>query len=272
MGAPSGRQRFEHDPHAYASYLTTVDGRLRVDLAWANLCEFLPSVESGDGPPRALDVGGGPGDMAVRLALCGWEVTLLDGAQGMLDLASKAAREAHVAGRVHCLRADVMAMPPELSPGSFGVVLCHNVLEYVADPDRVLGAIGRLAHADGLVSILVRNRFGEAMKAAIKSFDLDQAELALEAEWVSEPLYGEPALLFDRASLAQRVSRAGLSIIGELGVRVVSDYLPESATQAPEDYDRVMAFDQTLGATPELVDVARYIQVIAVPATLRQST
>ena len=94
-------------------------------------------------------------------------------------------------------------------------------------------------------------------------------ERALSAESVIEPLYGEPARLFDRTSLAERLSRAGVSIVAERGVRVLSDYLPASAAATPAGYDRVLAFEHTLGATPELVDMARYIQVLAVPTASR---
>ncbi len=261
--------RFEQDPRAYASYLTTVDGRLRIDLAWANLCEHLPSVGADADRPRAVDVGGGPGDVAIRLARDGWHVTLVDGSEGMLELASAAARAAHVEPWIRCVQADVTSMPAELESGAFGVVVCHNVLEYVSHPDRALTFVAGLLRPGGIVSIMVRNRFGEAVKAAVAAGDLDRAERALSAESVIEPLYGEPARLFDRSSLAERLSRAGVSIVAERGVRVLSDYLPASAAATPAGYDRVLAFEHTLGATPELVDMARYIQVLAVPTAGR---
>ena len=103
---------------------------------------------------------------------------------------------------------------------AFGVVVCHNVLEYVSHPDRALTFVAGLLRPGGIVSIMVRNRFGEAVKAAVAAGDLDRAERALSAESMIEPLYGEPARLFDRTSLAERLSRAGVSIVAERGVRV----------------------------------------------------
>ena len=39
------RARFESGAQAYAEYLEKPEGRLRLDLAFANLQEFLPQVK-----------------------------------------------------------------------------------------------------------------------------------------------------------------------------------------------------------------------------------
>lgn len=40
--------RFQRDAAKYAAYLDTPEGRLRLDLAFANLREFLPGRESNE--------------------------------------------------------------------------------------------------------------------------------------------------------------------------------------------------------------------------------
>lgn len=254
--------RFDHDPHAYASYLQTFDGRMRLDVAWSNLRDFL----TGRDGRRALDLGGGPGDLAIRLANDGWRVTMVDGSPAMLGLATEAARQHTVADAIDVLHGDALALPGALAAQDFDLVLCHNVLEYVSDPDRVVHEIARMVRPDGLVSILVRNRFGETVKSALRSGDLDAAERALGAAFVTEPLYGEHARLFDRPMLRRLLRAAGVSIVAEFGVRVLSDYLPASLTEGDDAYERVLAFEQTLSAIPALVDVARYVQVLGAPA------
>ena len=56
---------FGSDADKYAAYLETPEGRLRLDLSFANLQDFLPQPV---GSLRALDLGGGTGAIAVRLA------------------------------------------------------------------------------------------------------------------------------------------------------------------------------------------------------------
>src|SRR5690349_19641881 len=51
-------ERFRSDAQKYAAYLETPEGRLRLDLAFANVREFLP-VPAVDNSLRVLDVGCG---------------------------------------------------------------------------------------------------------------------------------------------------------------------------------------------------------------------
>src|SRR5579864_6296130 len=90
-------ERFQTDAEKYAAYLETPEGRLRLDLALANLQEFLPQATRS---LRALDLGCGTGAIAVRLARLGLHVTLLDASAPMLDFAKRAAQEAGVTDRV----------------------------------------------------------------------------------------------------------------------------------------------------------------------------
>src|SRR5215469_11807020 len=95
--AKTDSNRFQSDAGKYAAYLETPEGRLRADLTFANLQEFLgPAKDS----LRALDLGCGTGATAIRLAQLGFQVTLLDSSPAMLDLAQRAAQEAGVAEKI----------------------------------------------------------------------------------------------------------------------------------------------------------------------------
>src|SRR2546430_5783936 len=85
-------------------------GRLRYALAEAHVLRHLPARGDG-GPPRVLDLGGGDGGDAVRLAARGHRVTLVDQSPGMLAAGRDRAREAGVGGLVECVEADVLHLP-----------------------------------------------------------------------------------------------------------------------------------------------------------------
>ncbi len=53
--------RFERDASRYAAYLDSPEGRLRLDLALANLQEFLPALQANNSL-SALDLGCGIGE------------------------------------------------------------------------------------------------------------------------------------------------------------------------------------------------------------------
>ena len=138
MNAHADSERFRQGAEKYAAYLKTPEGRLRSDLAFANLQDFLPKSS---GQVRALDLGGGTGEIAVRLARLGIHVTLLDSSQAMLDLAREASKEAGVTDKIGMKYGDATELGNLLEDTSFDVILCHNVLEYVNAPAVVLGMI-----------------------------------------------------------------------------------------------------------------------------------
>lgn len=261
MTSNDGHERFHTGAEKYAAYLDTPEGRLRLDLAFANLQEFLPQGAT-TRSLLALDIGGGTGALAVRLAQLGLHVTLLDASMPMLDLAERAARNAGVAERIALKHGDA-AQLANLLPGSFDVILCHNILEYVDDPCAVLRSAARaLRDGSSIISVLVRQQAGEVLKAAIKDGDLAAAERNLTAEWAHESLYGGRVRLFTAESLQAMLLESSLAVTAERGVRVLSDYLPPRAPEDPE-YQRIFELECKLGRRAEFIGVARYTHCLA---------
>jgi S-adenosylmethionine-dependent methyltransferase len=260
MTANDDFERFRTGAAKYAAYLETPEGRLRLDLAFANLQEFLPQATRS---LRVLDLGGGTGAIAVRLARLGLHVTLLDASAPMLDLAERAAREAGVTQKIALKHGDADQLATLFDAGSFDVILCHNMLEYVDDPCAVLRSAARaLRDPSSIISVLVRNQAGEVLKAAIQDGDLAAAEHNLTAEWGLESLYGGRVRLFTTESLRAMLLESSLALTAERGVRVLSDYLPPRVSRNDE-YTRILELERKLGRRPEFAAVARYTQWIA---------
>jgi len=251
---------FRTDAAKYAAYLETPEGRLRLDLAFANLQDFLPQATR---PPRVLDLGCGTGAIGIRLARLGLQVTLLDSSLPMLDLAQHAAQEAGVKERVDLKHGDAAQLADLFPAASFDVILCHNTLEYMEDPGAVLRLAARaMRDSSAILSVVVRNQSGEVLKAAIQSGDLDLAEQNLSAEWAEESLYGGRVRLFTAESVRTMLIQASLMITAERGVRVVSDYLPRQISRTTE-YARIFELERKLGRRSEFAAVARYTQYLA---------
>lgn len=261
MRAKTDSERLRSGAEKYAAYLETPEGRLRSDLAFANLQDFLPARDAGS--LYALDLGCGTGATAVRLAQLGFHVTLVDSSEEMLEIAKGATREADVTNRIALQCGDAAELTNLFPSRSFDVIVCHNVLEYVDDPGPVLRAAARaLRDASAMLSVLVRNQAGEVLKAAIQSGDLGAAEDSLKAEWGHESLYGGRVRLFTPWSLRPMLKAASLTVIAERGVRVVSDYLPPSISRSAE-YERILALERKLSTRPEFAAIARYSHYFA---------
>jgi len=262
MTAKPDSDRFQSGADKYAAYLETPEGRLRCGLAFANLQDFLVLPQSRRSL-RGLDLGCGTGATAVRLARLGIHMTLLDSSSAMLDIAKRAAREAGVDGRIALNHGDAAQVANLFPAGSFDVVLCHNILEYVDDPVAVLrGAARAMRDSSAILSVIVRNQAGEVLKAAIQAGDLAAAEQNLTAQWGHESLYGGKVRLFTAESLQALLMEASLAVTAKRGLRVVSDYLPPRVSVSAE-YDRIFELELKLGRRPEFAAVARYTQCLA---------
>jgi S-adenosylmethionine-dependent methyltransferase len=254
-------ERFQSGANKYAAYLQTPEGRLRTDLAFAHLQEFLP--QRAKPSLHALDIGCGTGETAVRLARLGIHVTLLDSSAEMLEIARRSAQDAGVADMVVLQRGDA-TRAAELFPGqSFDVVLCHNIVEYCDDPGAVLrGAARVLRDLSAILSVLVRNQAGDVLKSAIQAGDLAAANDSLTAEWGQESLYGGRVRLFTPDRLQALLTQAALATIAQRGVRVLADYLPPGVSRST-DYERIFALERKLGSRPEYAAVSRYTHCLA---------
>jgi S-adenosylmethionine-dependent methyltransferase len=248
------------DAERYSSYLKTPLGRLRSELAWENLRSFLPNEAS---RPRVLDLGGGTGSMSLRLAKMGFPVVLLDSSEEMLGLARKEAEAGGITARISFLHEEANRLRDLFAAEFFDLVVCHNLLEYVANLEEIAAGIAHILRKDGVVSVLVRARAGEVLKAAIKSADWQFAKAALSAETVIDSLYGKPLRIFEPGVIVDSLSRAGLDVIAQRGVRVFSDYLDPNDLADESAWKRVLELELILGARPEFAGIARYTQWIA---------
>src|SRR5258708_3133448 len=182
MTAKADSERFRSGANEYAAYLDTPEGRLRTDLAFANLQDFLPLQAKPSS--CVLDLGCGTGATAVRLARLGIHVTMLDSFPAMLDIAKGGGWEGGVTDKVVLQHGDATQVANLFHTRSFDVILCHNILEYCDDPGAVVrGAARALRDSSAMLSVLVRNQAGEVFKAAIQAGELGAPAKGLPPQW-----------------------------------------------------------------------------------------
>ncbi len=113
---------------------------------------------------RALDVGCGGGLLSEALARAGAEVTAIDLAPAVLDVARLHLHESGLA--VDYRERSVEALAAEM-PGAFDVVTCMEMLEHVPDPSSVIRACATLLKPGGKLFLSTLNRTPLAFGAAI---------------------------------------------------------------------------------------------------------
>ncbi|UVS77951.1 putative S-adenosyl-L-methionine-dependent methyltransferase [Actinokineospora sp. UTMC 2448] len=230
----------ETRPRALPPRPDTPAGRLRHRVTEANLLRHV------SGPQRVLDVAGGGGSEAVRLALAGHEVTVLDPAGAMLCSAKARAEEQGVSDRVHIVQAAAEDAPELFGEHDFDVALCHNLVHFADDRMALLRALAAPVREGGLLSVLAPNPAAAPLYAALKRHDIARALAEVDAD----------ACTADdvRADLAA----VGADVIAHYGVSCVAGYLPaEELTAEVEELELALSTRQPYVLT------ARYFHLVA---------
>ncbi|MFL6023468.1 MAG: methyltransferase domain-containing protein [Marmoricola sp.] len=102
-----------------------------------------------------IDIGGGTGGFAVRVAELGHRVTVIDPSPDALAALGRRAAERGVADRIVGQQGDLASLPDLVAAGSADLVLCHDVLGLVDDPSEALRTIHGVLRSGGALSLLV---------------------------------------------------------------------------------------------------------------------
>ena len=262
---------FDADAIAYEAYLKTPLGHLRTELTWHGLWQAMSRMGfSATDPPgdalRVLDIGGGNGDCAIRLAEQGCHVTLVDSSPAMLELAQARRRSlpAHAQSRLDLQLAPAESADQLFSPGTFDVVLCHSVLDFVSDSDSILGAMSTMLRLAGLLSCLVSNRDCEALRLSVLAKNPEAARAALRAQTFPTALFGGVRRAFSAAELRALLRRHGFRPRSERGIRIFADYLPQEHLADPLLRRRLWHLELAAAGKLPHRRIARYLHMLAI--------
>lgn len=236
---------------------------VRSQISWIAVAEALALATSephGDAPLRVLDVGGGAGVDAVRVAREGHQVTVVDQSSDALAALQRRAFEANV--DVVAIQADGEAVDSEMFTEPFDVVLCHGVLESAPNPTALLQAIVSALKHGGVLSVQVPS-LNAAMKHHVSLGEESTALRLFNAEIGSWNLdeFGPRRYSWDEAG--QLVTSAGLSLIGVRGVRVFGDSAQPDVTDGDnERFGTLLELEQRLRVRPEFAGGSGGLQAL----------
>ncbi|RMF67597.1 MAG: class I SAM-dependent methyltransferase, partial [Calditrichaeota bacterium] len=117
---------------------------------------YLPEIVDFNGyaGKKLLEVGCGVGIDLVRFAQGGAVVTGIDLAEQSIDLAKKYFEHLHLEGDLRLGNGEDLAFEDD----SFDVVYAHGVIQYTANPQRMVDELHRVVKPGGQVIMMVYNR------------------------------------------------------------------------------------------------------------------
>jgi S-adenosylmethionine-dependent methyltransferase len=218
---------------AYAS----VKGFVRTYVMHQQLLEQLPPP-----PVSVVDVGGGAGHQSFPLAQAGYEVTLLDPSEAMLEKARQRLQRlpAEARRRVTLVQADGEDADEALDGRRFAAVLCHGVLGYLEQPEPLVSQLCRCVEAGGLVSIMTGNAKAMAVRPAMER-RWDDALAAFDAT-TEIGVLGVQGRADTVEELSELMRRRGVEPVRWYGVWLFVDWLEFSGAELdPSDSAQVAA-------------------------------
>jgi S-adenosylmethionine-dependent methyltransferase len=171
-----------------------------------------------------LDIGGGTGGFAVRVAGLGHRVTVVDPSPDALAALARRAREdgVEVAGQ----QGDLDALLELVGPAGADVVLCHGVLEVVDDPAAALATIREVLRPGGRLSLLVAQRHAAVIARAMAGHVAQALALLDDPQYQSARATGRTGQRFTAGEVTTLLVDAGFEVGSVHGVRVFADLVP----------------------------------------------
>lgn len=150
----------------------------------------------------------------------------------------------------------------QYAEGSFDVIFCHNVFEYVAVAERVevMKEFQRLLKRGGLLSVLKHNKPGRVMQMAVLLNDFNQANALLAGEGSVASRYGE-IVHYEDEDLVQW--GPGFQIEKVFGMRTFWDLQQNQEIQREENWQReMMKLEQRVSGMAEYQKIAFFHHVL----------
>jgi S-adenosylmethionine-dependent methyltransferase len=210
----------------------------RTSVVWDAL---EPVLARGGAGLEVLDIGGGTGGFAVRVAELGHRVSVIDPSPDALAALDRRAREQGVA--VSGQQGDLSTLLEVTGPAAADVVLCHGVLEVVDDPAAALATLRTVLRRDGTLSLLVSQRHAAVVARAMAGH-FAQALALLDDPDAAGARWGHR---FTDDEVVDLLGAAGFEVDSVHAVRVFADLVPGSL------------LDLEPGATAALVELERAV-------------
>lgn len=227
-------------------------GSVRTAVVW----EALDAALAGS-PRDVVDLGGGTGGFAVRLAQAGHRVRVVDPSPDALAALARRAREVEV--DVSGLQGDVTDLVDVVGAASADVVLCHGVLE-VVDPVLALQHVAEVLRPGGLLSLVVGQRHAAVVARAMAGH-FQQARSLLDDQ---EPLDGRTGRRFTDPEVRALLADAGFALQTVHGVRVFTDLVPAALVDLePGAASALVELERAVADRAEYVPLAAQLHYLA---------
>ncbi|MFK7890121.1 MAG: HisA/HisF-related TIM barrel protein [Granulosicoccus sp.] len=239
---------------------------LKARLRYAIASHFIQTHLPG-GKLRVLDAGGGNGLDALSLASMGHTVDLLDESTAMITDFEDSYQYHPAADYITTHNCHIRDIATRFHDDQFDVIMCHNVIQYVADWKATLLTIIKPLKRGGVLSLITRNRHALPYQSDIDATEPELVAQLLDTSISHSPLFDSSITLFAAEELIDWLNEHQFVKTSHYGILSLHHY--SSVTDQAENtalFSKLDTIETKLGEISPHRDVARYIQIIATRA------
>ena len=230
-------------------------GEIRLAVIWRDLVAMIPAIEGGR-PLRILDVGGGLGQFTVRLAALGHRVVYNDVSAQMHQKARDLAQQHRLDGHIKWCHSPYQDL---VDLGKFDLVLCHAVIEWLADPGSLIAELKAFIAEDGYLSLTFYNQSGLVYRNLIRgNFRLLETDFKPDAGSLT------PAHPMLPSTVTKWLEASELDLCCSSGIRVFHDYVT-TVRGGHEDPQSVIDMELKHSLIEPYKWLGRYLHFISCP-------
>lgn len=232
-------------------------GTPKGQLRHAVLTHLLEPLLKNSKPQRILDIGGGTGVMAKTLSDWGHYVDIVDVSSDVLELAKADLCDAIDAGKVQVFCASLQDFSQQ---ENYDVVVCHAVLEWLADPFAAIAKIVSFVKPKGTLSLSFFNKDAKLFSnIAYGNFEYIQNGLK-----VKNQVRLNPQSLLSLDEVTKSLSKNNCECVQVAGVRCFFDYM-KRPLHSDEEFEQLLILEKQYCLTPPFSLLGRYLHVLATP-------
>ena len=234
-------------------------GAVRTAVVWDVLRTLLATGDRFD----VVDLGGGTGGFAVRIAELGHRVVVVEPSPDALASLDRRAAERQVETWVSGLQGDAGDLLDLVDPHSADLVLCHGVLEVVEDPAQALEAIATVLRPHGALSVVVAGRLAAVVTRALAGH-FAAARALLEIDLGRWDVEIDGPRRYERDEIVAMLGARGFEPTLVHAVRVFADLVPSALVDTdPGAPQALLTLERAVAQRPEFAALASQLHVLA---------
>lgn len=226
-------------------------GEIRLNILQRDLQPHLSA-----GKLNILDAGGGQGQFSLPLAQEGHKLVLCDISEEMLNKANIVIAEKNIQN-VQVIQSPLQEIHQHIT-SPFDLVLCHAVLEWMAQPDTAIDYLLNNLKPNGILSLMFYNTNSIILKNALRT----NYQKILDDDYHGYRGSLTPINPLNAEQVISWCKEADMEILSHSGVRVFYDYRMDPATR-DDDREKLLQAELKFSQIEPFRSLGRYIHLVA---------